>query len=162
MTKVTKQKTEMTKVTKQETEMKKEMSPIDAQIAREAESLERTRETWALHKEYLEPLIDKLVKVAGVSVTLYNWGMLTMSCHGDKDRLVKVMRVLRGAGYTADRKPEKHLYEYEARWTQPINEDGFQRIAIKLYFYSTVCRRVQIGTQMVEQPLYAVKCGDAD
>jgi hypothetical protein len=61
---------------------------------------------------------------------------------------------LRRNGFTPTRRPEKGDVEFSAYWDHP----GYARIFMS--FASTVCKRVQVGTKMVEQAIYETQCGD--
>ncbi len=77
---------------------------------------------------------------------------------GDGDRLAEVWGLLRRAGWKlASNPPKKGDTSFSGIWAHQSDK----RLAdLWVSFTSTACRRVQIGTQMVEQPVYEVQCGE--
>lgn len=73
---------------------------------------------------------------------------------GDGPRLGKVWGELRRHGYTCDTRPKKG----DTSFSGSFHQEGYARISV--YFTSTMCRRVQVGTQTVEQPIYETICGE--
>jgi len=73
---------------------------------------------------------------------------------GDGHKLAEVWKALRQAGYETTARPKKGDSTFYAHW----NLEGYSTIWMN--FSSSVCRRVQVGTQMVEQPIYEVQCGE--
>lgn len=73
---------------------------------------------------------------------------------GDGDKLGQVWGLLRRAGYVTTNRPEKGDTQFSALWNHP------EYAGIYMMFSSTLCRRVQVGVQMVEQPVYEVQCGE--
>lgn len=72
---------------------------------------------------------------------------------GDGDRLGEVWGLLRAAGYAVNKRPEKGDTQFSGYW----RKDG--EAGIYMYFTSTLCKRVQVGTRLVEQPVYETQCG---
>lgn len=70
---------------------------------------------------------------------------------GDKDKFLKLVRLHRRYGYKPNI-PEKGATE--AMWFVNIAPE----LDIFVRFASTVCKRVQTGTRMVETPIYETKC----
>lgn len=79
---------------------------------------------------------------------------ITMSFAGDGPKLTLVWRLLRLHGYNTTDRPKKGDTSFYAFWRQ----EG--RAAIFMNFSSTMCRRIQVGTKMVETPVYETQCGD--
>lgn len=73
---------------------------------------------------------------------------------GDGDRLGQVWGAFRQSGWKTTCRPEKGKNEFYAFWHQEGLVDLFMN------FTSSVCRRVQVGTKMVEQPIYEMHCGE--
>lgn len=74
---------------------------------------------------------------------------------GDGPRLGKVWGELRRAGFGCDTRPKKGDTQFNGWFTQ----EGYPTVSI--YFTSTLCKRVQVGTQTVEQPIYETICGES-
>lgn len=74
---------------------------------------------------------------------------------GDGRKLGEVWSLLRHAGWgDPSSRPKKGATAYNAFWNHPKHPQ------IWLCFSATSCRRVQVGVQMVEQPVYEVQCGE--
>lgn len=82
------------------------------------------------------------------------YGSIDIAFTGDGARLAEVWAALRQSGYKPSSRPEKGATAFSAFW----NREEFAKIWMN--FSSSVCRRVQIGTQMVETPIYETQCGD--
>lgn len=81
-------------------------------------------------------------------------GDVNMSFTGDGARLGEVWAELRKSGYTPNCGPKKGESTFYTHWLK----DGMATFWMN--FASSVCRRVQIGTQTVEQPIYETQCGE--
>lgn len=81
-------------------------------------------------------------------------GYVTLSFSGDGPKLTAAWRLLRQHAYNTDQRPKKGDTSFSAFWKSP------ERAEILMYFTSTLCKRVQVGTQTVEQPVYQTLCGD--
>ena len=81
-------------------------------------------------------------------------GDINLAFTGDGQRLGQVWGELRRNGYTPSSHPTKGSSQFYTHWLK----DGCSTIWMN--FSSTMCRRVQVGTQMVEQPIYEVQCGE--
>ncbi len=71
---------------------------------------------------------------------------------GDKHMLAAVWSAFRKLGYEPSRRPEKAESYFYCRW----EKEG--KPSFYLTFSSTVCKRVKIGTKMVEQDIYETVC----
>jgi hypothetical protein len=81
-------------------------------------------------------------------------GDMNLSFTGDGPRLGKVWGELRRNGYVPNTHPEKGKAEFYTHWLK----EGCATFWMN--FSSSVCRRVQVGTQTVVQPIYEVQCGE--
>jgi len=79
---------------------------------------------------------------------------INLSFAGDGDRLKAVWGLLRRAGFNTTSRPKKGDTAFNAFWSQ----DGYGDIF--MMFSSTLCRRVQVGTEMKEVPIYETQCGE--
>lgn len=73
---------------------------------------------------------------------------------GDGARLTAVWRAFRTHGYNTEARPKKGDTTFYAFW----HRDGMSKLF--MHFSSSMCRRVQVGTKMVEQPIYETQCGE--
>jgi hypothetical protein len=109
---------------------------------------------WAKNHDQYDGLLDKLVN-AGFQVSLSNSG-IDISGSGDKAMLILAFKLLRAEGYTPSRRPEaKDTY-----FSTYMRHDDLDRRSIWFTFSSTVCKRVQVGTEMKEVAVYEVQCGE--
>lgn len=75
---------------------------------------------------------------------------------GDKTTLEKAFRILRGASLTFNTdRPKKGDSEWCAFFRHPESETR-----LFFQFTSSVCKRVKVGTKMVEQDVFETQCGD--
>lgn len=79
---------------------------------------------------------------------------VNISFSGDGEKLKTVWGALRRAGFNTRNRPEKGDTAFNAFWSK----EGYAEIF--MMFASTLCKRVQVGTKMVEQPIYETQCGD--
>jgi hypothetical protein len=80
--------------------------------------------------------------------------LITLNFAGDGPKLGKVWGELRRAGYTSDTRPKKGDTQFSGWFTK----DNY--VAIAVYFTSTLCRRIKVGTKTVEQDIYETICGE--
>lgn len=80
-------------------------------------------------------------------------GDINLSFTGDGARLGEVWAELRRSGYAPNCRPKKGDATFYTHWLK----EGMATFWMS--FSSSVCRRVQVGTQMVEQPIYETQCG---
>jgi hypothetical protein len=74
---------------------------------------------------------------------------------GTPENLNTFFKVMRGEGFTPTSRPSEAETNYSTSWTRGEDED---KLRIWSFYYSTVCQRVQVGTKMVEQPVYEIRC----
>lgn len=73
---------------------------------------------------------------------------------GDGRRLADVWRLMRTHGFTNAARPKKG----DTSFSDFFEKEGC--LKFWLSFSSTLCKRVQIGTKTVEQPIYETICGE--
>lgn len=83
-----------------------------------------------------------------------NGGYIAFSFTGDGERLAAVWKELRRNGYKNDCRPKKGDTTFYAFW----HREGYANLFMN--FSSSLCKRVQVGTKMVEQPIYETQCGE--
>jgi len=79
---------------------------------------------------------------------------ISFSFTGDGPKLTAVWKLLRQHGYKTEDHPKKGDTSFYAFWRQ----EG--RPSLLMNFSSSMCRRVQVGTKLVEQPIYETQCGE--
>jgi hypothetical protein len=129
-------------------------SSVDICLAEQSLKLARMRTRWAACRDFYAPLISAFQRLGSEPYLQddYVVGKLT----GDKETLAKAFRILRGAGFTfsADR-PKQGDSEWYTFFTHPDCQTKFF-----FNFTSSVCRRIKVGTKLVEQDVYETQCGD--
>jgi len=100
--------------------------------------------------------ILKRLSAAGVNVhhvwldsTSYN-----INITGTKDDLHIMFGTLRKCGLEPRTRPEEKQTDYSTFWR---DDEGF---SVWVSFASTSCKRVQVGTEMKEVPVYDTVCED--
>lgn len=125
---------------------------IERELVKEALALAERRETWAMNKRLLGPIVNAMRKLGG-DVTFPN--SLDIRLVGDRVKLAGAVRVLRTSGFTfpAASRPKKGDTAWHQFFTHPDCP-----IQVWFNFSSSVCRRVQTGVTMVEQPVFDTVC----
>ena len=83
-----------------------------------------------------------------------NYCHVSVSFTGTGDKLRLAWGELRRHGYKCSSRPQKGETSFASYWEQ----DG--RPKLFMHFSSSVCKRVQIGTKTVEQPIYETQCDE--
>lgn len=83
-----------------------------------------------------------------------DYQLISVRFTGDGSKLGKVWGELRRHGWNCDARPKKGDTEFHGWFSQ----EGEVKISVS--FTSSLCRRVQVGTKTVEQPIYETICGD--
>jgi hypothetical protein len=123
---------------------------IELSLQQQYEQAKRAIEDWQREKDLFLPIITEL-ELLGLEPA---WdGELNLRFSGDAAKLAAVVRVLRRGGWEfRDSRPAANQPE----WCGRMYREGTPSVWI--FFTSTVCRRVQVGTQTVEQPIYETIC----
>jgi hypothetical protein len=107
---------------------------------------------WTIYGPAYEDLISKL-ETLGFEATLAGDGV-NIRGSGDKKMLVGAFRALRAAGFNTSHRPAAKDSYYSTYFTHDTLKN------IWFSFSSTVCQRVQIGTEMKEVPVFEIQCSD--
>lgn len=137
------------------------MSSVDQSHADSLQYYGKQILAWSKVRAQLEPVVLAFDKI-DVSTSYVGDNTLYVSACGDKKRLADVIRVLRTNGWNTDTKPVEGSPEYKAVFkVEPTEQAPFAPSGeVQLSFTSSVCKRVWVGTQMVEQDIYEVQCGE--
>ena len=108
---------------------------------------------WQENKIKFEPLMPQLESM-GADVGL-GYQTLDISLTGNKADLTALWKLLRGNGYAPDTRPEAKATHYCSYWEGKDSK-------LWVYFTSTLCKRVQVGTEMREVAVYDIQCGDGE
>jgi hypothetical protein len=129
--------------------------PIEILLAESALELAKRRSRWNSIKDFYRPIVNALHRLGiepGLSTDV------DVSFSGDAHKLATVVRILRTSGFTTESaRPKDGDTTWYARYTHPECATS-----VWLYFTSSVCKRVKVGTKMVEQDVYEVQCGDGN
>ena len=129
------------------------MSAIDRAFADQFKYLSEQLIAWRDVAPKLQPLADRLEKME--IEPRFDGSSLHLYVTGDKKQLTRVWRMLRVYGYnTSPENRPKDKQPSVCVWFD--HQDNGTRVYFN--FTSTVCKRVQIGTEMREVPVYEVRC----
>lgn len=127
--------------------------PIEIELAEAGIELAKKRQRWNAIKDFYRPIINALQRL-GLEPRLS--GEVDVSFAGDAHKLAAVVRILRTSGFsTNSERPKPGSNTWYAYYEHP---DCATKVWLN--FTSSVCRRVKVGTKMVEQDIYEVQCGD--
>lgn len=85
-----------------------------------------------------------------------NDGCVDVSINGDANKLRAIWKQLRAAGYVPSSRPGPDDKASFSCFWEPGDKATYA--PVWLNFHSTVCKTVQVGTKMVEQPIYEIQC----
>jgi hypothetical protein len=127
--------------------------PIEITLAEQSLALAKMRQRWNAIKDFYRPIVNALHRL-GLEPRLS--GDIDLSFTGDAKKLTAVVTILRHAGMqTTGARPKPGDTTWSAYYSHPDCETK-----LWLYFTSSVCRRVKVGTKMVEQDVFETRCGD--
>lgn len=81
---------------------------------------------------------------------------VVVSFAGDGTKLGQVWGLFRRHGFETHSRPQKGDTTFYAFWTCKGHANLFMN------FSSTLCKRVQVGTELKEVPVYQTQCGELD
>lgn len=133
--------------------------------------------------EHADPSLHKLeekLEESELKVSMeFGFASISINLSGTAQDLAKVVKQVRAIGYqTTSERPTAGSHEWRGLYISDVvrerkNAEGWYGLPqserdslelkwpdIHLNFSSTVCRRVQTGTKMVEEPVYEVRCGE--
>lgn len=129
-------------------------SKIQTRFANDMKYLADRISRWDATKDDYTEALENLAEIDHEFDVSAGW-CLQIRASGDKALLTKMIRAVRTAGWKTDDAPPAANADY---WHADYShEDREGRIALS--FSSTVCRRVKVGTRMVEQDVYETQCG---
>lgn len=127
--------------------------PIDLALAEQSLALAKLRLRWNAIKDFYRPIINAFHRL-GLEPRLAT--DIDLSFTGDAKKLAAVVTILRGSGFNTNaERPKKGDTCWHAYYAHPDCETK-----VWLYFTSSVCVRVKVGTKMVEQDVFETRCGD--
>jgi len=90
------------------------------------------------------------VNITNVSVDSNAYNLTVTGSRADLDVM---FGILRRTGLTPDRRPVEKNAEYCCYWRSDV-------FKVWVWFASTSCKRVQVGTELKEMPVYDTVCED--
>ena len=129
-------------------------SSIDLRFIEESLELVKRKRRWEASKWVLLPLVGALENL-GIEPTFND--SLALNFTGDAAKLYAVVKCLRIAGFSAKVAvpPKKGDTSWYAYYDNPNCKER-----VWLYFTSSVCKRVKIGTETVERDVFETQCAD--
>ena len=106
------------------------------------------------HGKLFQDLIDKMPEDTITRVNVDSVS-LDISLAGDKHEFAMIVRALRTSGFVLDNAMPKAGDASWCAWAR--HPDGAVMVC---FFSSRVCRRVKVGTKMVEQDVYETVCDE--
>jgi hypothetical protein len=86
-----------------------------------------------------------------------------ISIHGDPSLLTRAVRAIKTNGFHGMNRPKKGDVSFTAfYYRKPKDKLEINGPKVWLNFYSDVCTRVQVGTEMREVPIYETRCEGSD
>lgn len=104
---------------------------------------------------------EELNKIEGISIDVridMSTTSIDMHVAGDIRAFKGAWQILRNQGYEPSARPESHerLSAFNTYWNKPEH-----KLKVWFNFTSSVCKRIQVGTKTVEEPIYEVICDDS-
>lgn len=133
------------------------MSTEKTTLLRLAEQTEQVNKTLATFEETVKALPTLFRGLEDLNIEpkfVVDSSWMLIQFNGDGAKLADVWGLLRRHGYNTSMRPEKNATAFYSFWER----DGFAKLF--MYFTSTVCQLVQVGTETVEKPIYEVRCGE--
>lgn len=107
---------------------------------------------WFEIASQISPLLEEL---ENLEIDIGFYSTLSMRANGDRVLMAKIFRIFRRHGFKCTTpRPVKNA----SSWDGHFHKKGFPHLFF-VYFASTVCQLVQVGTTMKEVPVYEVRCG---
>jgi hypothetical protein len=131
------------------------LNAVELAFVEEGLNMQRRQLLWKQNSAMLVPIVNAMAKLQ-IEPRLTTTS-LDFSFTGDAEKLAAAMRILRTGGWEFRAERPKHG---DTSWSTYFSHKdcGLQ---IWFAFYSSVCRRVQVGTEFKEVPIYETVCGDA-
>ena len=125
--------------------------------ALELDTARRRREYMERMVSFIDPLFDELKETFGEEIDLRLNDIDTdVRFTGDKKKLISVLRIVRKYGFEIN---GERTQEGNPEWYSYVRHPDCQA-PVWIAFTSSVCRRVKVGTKMIEQDVYEVRCED--
>ena len=130
------------------------MGIIDNKLNKKAEELKEQQEWWEQNRHHYENVIE-IIHDWGGDAVLWNCS-IDINMTGGKRELTGLFRTLRRAGFKPNRRPAANDTSFTTFWGH--SDPGVKEVWVN--FTSSVCKRVRVGTEMKEVPVYEVQCSE--
>ena len=110
---------------------------------------------WENDRDIAMPVLEKL-DALGAEPYVMSDSHIAVSLTGDIDTLTSAIRAMRTGGYASASKPERKSPTFHAFYRHPE-----AKLEIFFQFSSSVCKRVQVGTETKTVPVYEIHCGES-
>lgn len=124
---------------------------IEQRLREERDAIRKRREQFRASRDKLEPLLTELHEL-GCELRFPNSIDVTLT--GDKHKFLALLRVLNRHGLKTPK------IEKGATGLSHFFYPEGTELSLYVVFSSTVCRRVKVGTKMVEQEIYETVCDE--
>jgi len=106
------------------------------------------------YKDEIQALAAELELPKDTPITAYGeTDQIRLSVSGTPETLKEVFRAFRKLGYQPSKRPG---IKPESTFTTRFEQDNHPNFYLS--FCSTICKRVKVGTKMVEQAIYETTC----
>lgn len=130
------------------------LSELKAAVDESLDQAQKRVSLYERHKEEIKQvarnLLEEEVSVVSCFMDVYS---VDINVSGDYAVLKAIFRAFRKAGWEIESKPEEREPTFITWIKKPDCE-----LKWWLSFSSTICKRVQIGTEMKEVPVYEIQC----
>lgn len=129
-----------------------------SEIANQMESLAREASRLAPYMAEFDA-IGQFAEEQGATVYLSSGPGLSIYVTGKPEKLTAFWAYFRSKEYVPDEHPVGKFSSFSTRFRKdPEKYEG----NIYFNYTSTVCRRVQVGTKTVEEPVYEIQCDNGE
>jgi len=131
------------------------MSIVSKAIASTRANARKTATQMVRVRSTLTRIVNQMVKKGIEPHVCFDSYCTNLTFNGTAEDLNTFFKIMRSEGFTPRERPSEVQTSFSTSWTRGEDED---KLRIWTCFYSTVCERVQVGTEMVEQPIYEIRC----
>ncbi len=125
----------------------------DQELARKELHLKGFRDSYQAYKDFYQSIMDIIPEDMECEYSI-DFSSFNVNLSGDKETLVKLVRILR----RMDLKPDDRPLENDTHWSTYWRAEEYDDKKIYIYFCSTQCKRVVVGSEMIKRPIYEIQC----
>lgn len=128
---------------------------VETKLAEELTRVAEMMTKWAENKDHYAPIVSLIEN--GIGECRMTYTSLDISLTGSYGLLLGVITQLEEMGYALTLQLPEKTQTYFGAFMRRSPDIAPVYIA----WSNSYCERVQVGTEMVEQPVYEVRCSDA-